>query len=113
LSAIYIKKESLRMYVFTLLTKGKGSPMAWLYAQRGIMKYMHLVSRRKKQRRNMLITNKTSVWNDEERKADMMKWADRKGERKKREHEQPLAMNLDKEKRPMRGEGLILVVIII
>lgn len=44
--------------------------------------------------------------NDEERKADMMKWADRKGERKKREHEQPLAMNLDKEKRPTRVKSL-------
>ena len=48
----------------------------------------------------------TSVENDEERKADMMKWADRKAERKKREHEQPLVMNLDKEKRPTRGESL-------
>jgi hypothetical protein len=32
----------------------------------------------------MLMTNKTSVENDEERKAEMMKWADRK-EKKKEE----------------------------
>ncbi len=51
--------------------------------------------------------NKTSVQNDEERKADMMEQTDRKGERKEREHEQPLAMNLDKERRPtMRMKSL-------
>ena len=60
----------------------------------------------------MLITNKTSVKNDEARKAEMMEWADRKEERKEREreterqrhgeHSQPLAMNLDKERRPTR-----------
>jgi len=46
--------------------------------------------------------------NDEERKADMMKWADRKEERKK-EHEQPLAMNLDKEKGPSGVKSLSLL----
>jgi hypothetical protein len=33
----------------------------------------------------MLITNKTIMRNDEARKAEMMKWADRKEERKERE----------------------------
>ncbi len=56
---------------------------------------------------------KTSAQKDAERMADMMKWADRKGERKKKQHGQPLAMNLDKEKRLTRGEELVLLVIII
>lgn len=37
-----------------------------------------------------------------EKRRDVMKWAERKEKKKKREHEQPLAMNLDKEKRPTR-----------
>jgi len=40
---------------------------------------------------------------EEKKGRDVMKWAERK-EKKKREHEQPLAMNLDKEKRPTRRE---------
>jgi len=44
------------------------------------------------------MTNRTTVENDDdERNADVMKWADRKGEKKTRKHEQPLMMNLDKE----------------
>lgn len=56
----------------------------------------------------MLMTNRNyyRIENDEERKADMMKWADRKEERKKKKHEQPLAMNLDKERRPTRVKSL-------
>jgi hypothetical protein len=41
------------------------------------------------------------------KKADMMKWADRKVEGKKKLHKPP-----DKEGRPMRGKGLVLLVII-
>ncbi len=54
------------------------------------------------------MTSKTSVENDEEKKADMMKWADRNEERKK-EHEQPLAMNLDKERESSGVKSLPLL----